>query len=71
MEVEDRGIGIAPEDQERIFGRFERAVSGRQYSGLGLGLWIARRLVEAHGGRILVRSAPGEGSTFAVELPAS
>ncbi|HET7825871.1 MAG TPA: ATP-binding protein [Anaeromyxobacter sp.] len=71
VEVEDRGIGIAPEDQERIFGRFERAVSGRQYSGLGLGLWIARRLVEAHGGRILVRSAPGEGSTFAVELPAS
>ena len=69
VEVEDRGIGIAPEDQERIFGRFERAVPGRRYPGLGLGLWIARRLVEAHGGVIRVRSAPGEGSTFTVELP--
>jgi signal transduction histidine kinase len=67
--VQDRGIGIAPEDQERIFGRFERAVSGRQYPGLGLGLWIAQRLVEAHGGSIGVRSTPGEGSTFVVELP--
>ena len=69
VEVEDRGIGIAQEDQERIFGRFERAVSGRQYAGLGLGLWIVRRLVEAHGGRVRVRSAPGRGSTFTVELP--
>jgi signal transduction histidine kinase len=69
VEVEDHGIGIAPGDQERIFGRFERAVSARQYSGLGLGLWIARRIVEAHGGRIRVRSAPGQGSTFTVELP--
>ena len=59
IEVEDRGIGIAPELQERIFGRFERAVSGRNYPGLGLGLWIVRRLVESHGGAIRVRSAPG------------
>ena len=71
LEVEDRGIGIAPADQERIFRRFERAVSSRNYAGLGLGLWIVRRLVEAHGGAIAVRSAPGEGSTFAVELPLS
>jgi len=69
LEVEDRGIGIAPADQQRIFGRFERAVSSRNYAGLGLGLWIVRRLVEAHGGDIAVRSAPGEGSTFAIELP--
>lgn len=70
LEVADGGIGIAPQDQERIFGRFERAVSGRHYGGLGLGLWIVRRLVEAHGGTIRVASAPGAGSTFTVELPA-
>jgi signal transduction histidine kinase len=70
LEVEDRGIGIAPELQDRIFGRFERAVSGREYPGLGLGLWIVRRLVEAHGGTIRLRSAPREGATFTVELPA-
>jgi signal transduction histidine kinase len=70
LEVADRGIGIAPEDQARIFGRFERAVSGRAYGGLGLGLWIVRRIVEAHGGAISLRSTPGEGSTFVVELPA-
>jgi signal transduction histidine kinase len=69
VEVRDGGIGIAPEHQERIFGRFERAVSSRNYAGLGLGLWIARRLVEAHGGTIRVRSAPGAGSTFTIELP--
>ncbi len=71
IEVEDHGIGIAPEDQERIFGRFERAVSGGSYAGLGLGLWIARRLAEAHGGTIQVRSAAGKGSTFIVDLPAA
>jgi len=70
IEVEDHGIGIAPEEQERIFGRFERAVSSRHFGGLGLGLWISRRLIEAHGGTIRVRSAPGQGSTFTVELPA-
>jgi signal transduction histidine kinase len=70
IDVEDRGIGIASEDHERIFGRFERAVPKARYGGLGLGLWIARRLVEAHGGTIRVRSALGEGSTFVVELPA-
>jgi signal transduction histidine kinase len=69
LEVEDRGIGIAPEHQDRIFGRFERAVSSRNYAGLGLGLWIARRLVEAHGGTIRVRSEAGKGSTFIVALP--
>ncbi len=67
--VRDHGIGIAPEDQARIFERFERAASVRHYGGLGLGLWIVRQVVEAHGGRIGVTSVPGEGSTFTVELP--
>jgi PAS domain S-box-containing protein len=67
--VRDLGIGIAPEDQARIFDRFERAASARHYGGLGLGLWIVRQLVEAHGGRIRVESRPGAGSTFTVELP--
>jgi signal transduction histidine kinase len=69
IEVADQGIGIAPADQARIFGRFERAVSARNYAGLGLGLWIARHIVEAHGGAIRVTSAMGVGSTFDVELP--
>ncbi|KFA93003.1 GAF domain-containing sensor histidine kinase [Archangium violaceum] len=67
--VKDNGIGIAPEDQARIFERFERAVNGQQFNGLGLGLWICREIIESHGGHILVRSVPGEGSTFTVELP--
>lgn len=67
--VTDRGIGIAPEDADRIFRRFERATSDRHYGGLGLGLWIAREIVEAHGGSIEVASTLGEGSTFTVRLP--
>jgi PAS domain S-box-containing protein len=67
--VRDRGIGIAPTDQRQIFERFERAVSSRNYGGLGLGLYIVRRIVEAHGGTIRVESTPGEGSAFRVELP--
>ncbi len=67
--VADQGIGIDAADQARIFGRFERAVSGRHYSGLGLGLWIVQQIIAAHGGGIRVASAPGQGSTFTVELP--
>ncbi len=67
--VSDRGIGIAPEHQDRVFGRFERAVPFQNFGGLGLGLYIAREIVEAHGGTIRVQSAPGSGSTFTVELP--
>lgn len=69
LRVRDHGIGIAPEDQQRIFQRFERAVSELHYGGLGLGLWIVRQTVEAQGGRIAVESAPGQGATFTVELP--
>jgi signal transduction histidine kinase len=69
VEVQDWGIGIAPEDAPRIFERFERAVSSRHYGGLGLGLFITRQLVEALGGRIVVASAPQQGSTFTVMLP--
>jgi signal transduction histidine kinase len=67
--VRDRGIGIAKAEQERIFAPFERVVSVRHYGGLGLGLYIARRIVDAHGGRITVESREGEGAAFTVELP--
>lgn len=67
--VRDRGIGIAPEQVERIFGKFERAVSDRHYGGLGLGLFIAQQILAAHGGEIRVGSEPGRGATFTVLLP--
>jgi PAS domain S-box-containing protein len=69
LEVTDHGIGIAPENLERIFGKFERAVSVRKYGGFGLGLYIVRQLVEAMGGAVDVESVSGEGSTFRVVLP--
>ncbi|WP_237079087.1 ATP-binding protein [Myxococcus xanthus] len=68
LTVRDEGIGIAPQHLPRLFGRFERAVSERNYGGLGLGLYITRTLVEAMGGRIHVESRLGRGSTFTVEL---
>jgi PAS domain S-box-containing protein len=64
----DEGPGIAPADQQRIFGQFERAAPASM-GGLGLGLWIASRIVDAHMGRIELASTPGEGSTFTVHLP--
>lgn len=68
--VRDHGRGIAQDEQARIFERFERAAE-RSAAGLGLGLWIARAIVEEHGGTIAVESAPGEGARFVVELPVS
>jgi signal transduction histidine kinase len=53
----------------KIFGRFERGVSAEHYPGLGLGLYISRHIVEAHGGTISVSSRPGAGSRFIIELP--
>jgi signal transduction histidine kinase len=69
LTVVDHGIGVSPEDRRRIFERFERAVSTRNYGGFGLGLWIAREVVEAHGGTLSVTDTPGGGATFTVELP--
>jgi signal transduction histidine kinase/CHASE1-domain containing sensor protein len=68
LTIRDQGIGISDVDQKRIFERFERAVSDRNYGGFGLGLWIVRRIIEAMGGTIHVESSPGEGATFTVEL---
>ncbi|BDG07735.1 PAS domain-containing sensor histidine kinase [Anaeromyxobacter paludicola] len=69
LAVIDHGIGIAPEHQSRVFDRFERAVSSVNFGGLGLGLYISREIVEAHGGQIRLESEPGEGTTFTVDLP--
>src|SRR5713101_1803906 len=71
LEVRDHGIGIDPADHARVFERFERAVSRKQFGGFGLGLWISRKIVEAHGGSISLISEPGVGCTFSVELPRS
>ncbi len=69
ISVTDHGQGLEPEDQRHIFERFYRPKSGRKEGGVGLGLFIARMLVEAHGGRIAVSSVPGRGSTFTFTLP--
>ncbi|WP_158501506.1 PAS domain S-box protein [Vitiosangium sp. GDMCC 1.1324] len=69
LHVRDEGIGIPHEHQSRIFERFERAVSERHYGGLGLGLFITRQIIRAHGGDIRVESTPGVETTFTVELP--
>jgi PAS domain S-box-containing protein len=67
--VHDDGPGIAAEDQERIFEQYERATGSNSQPGMGLGLWLARRIVTAHGGTVTVDSAPGSGATFNVVLP--
>jgi PAS domain S-box-containing protein len=69
LTVQDHGNGIPMEEQPRIFERFERAVSVRNYGGLGIGLWLVRQMVEALGGTIRVDSRAGAGATFSVELP--
>jgi Amt family ammonium transporter len=69
--VWDTGIGITPEDQVRIFEEFQQVetTAARQYEGTGLGLTLAQKFVELHGGRIWVESAPAQGSTFTFTLP--
>jgi PAS domain S-box-containing protein len=69
--VADQGIGISPEDQGRLFELFERLGSSSRAQGLGLGLVVCKRLVEAQGGQIRVESAVGKGSTFCFTLPMS
>ena len=71
LEVEDRGCGIDPRDLQRVFGSFTRGDSSdtRAHGGTGLGLALARSVVEAHGGRLTARSAVGRGTTFTVALP--
>ncbi|MDY7226500.1 ATP-binding protein [Hyalangium rubrum] len=69
LTVRDHGVGIPPEAQRRIFERFERERSAGQHAGFGLGLYIVRQLVEAHGGTIRVDSTPGDGAAFTVDLP--
>lgn len=71
LSVADQGIGIAPEDQARIFHRFERAISASHYGGLGLGLYIASQIVKQHNGHIGVKSQLGKETCFSIELPLS
>jgi signal transduction histidine kinase len=72
LEVSDTGIGVSPREAERMFERFFRAPSAvsNQVPGTGLGLYIARAIAEAHGGRISALSDVGQGTTFRIELPA-
>jgi two-component system phosphate regulon sensor histidine kinase PhoR len=69
--VQDQGIGIAPQDIPRLFDRFTQGdmSSTRAFGGVGIGLFVADQIVQAHGGRIDVRSVPGKGSTFTIHLP--
>lgn len=69
VSVEDEGKGISPQNVEKIFGRFERVSSGSEVSGMGLGLYISKQIIQDHGGLIYVESRPGRGAKFNVELP--
>lgn len=67
--IRDHGIGIAADDQDRVFRLFQRGVSPQDYTGLGVGLYITQRIIDAHGGAIQLKSQQGHGTTFTVELP--
>ncbi len=71
LDVQDRGIGMAPEQQARLFGRFEQVMAQHRGAGFGIGLWLSNRLVMGMGGSIDVSSSLGKGSTFTVTLPLS
>lgn len=69
VRVIDHGIGVAPEDRERIFQRFERGPTAPRSGGFGIGLWLSSKLVQAQGGTLTLRSEVGNGSTFILRLP--
>jgi signal transduction histidine kinase len=69
LTVVDHGIGIAPEKINRIFNKYERAVTADSYGGLGLGLFISRNIAEAHAGRMRASSEPGHGTSLSLDLP--
>lgn len=69
--VQDEGMGIPADKQEKIFERFERASDDPAVSGLGLGLYISKQIIESHNGRVFIESAPGKGSSFIVKFPLS
>jgi signal transduction histidine kinase len=72
VEVSDHGRGVHPDDVDRIFEKFGRGrdLSGRQAYGVGLGRYLTRRIVRAHGSDLTLRSVPGGGSAFSFELEA-
>jgi signal transduction histidine kinase len=69
LTVSDQGIGISEADQQRLFKPFERATDLHQGRSLGLGLYLVREIVNAHGGHVRLSSQPGAGTTVVVELP--
>jgi signal transduction histidine kinase len=69
LSVQDQGPGIAVENRERIFERYERLDPSLNTSGLGVGLYLSRMIVQGHAGRIFVEGAPAEGARFVVDLP--
>jgi PAS domain S-box-containing protein len=70
VEVQDNGIGISPENQKRLFRPYHQIEQDRkQFSGLGLGLAVSKQIIDAHGGKIWVKSQPGQGSTFSFSIP--
>ncbi|MCU4742495.1 PAS domain S-box protein [Natronoglomus mannanivorans] len=71
ISVHDEGVGIDPDEQDRVFEVFQRLHSRDEHSGTGIGLALCQRIVERHGGEMWVDSAPGEGATFSFTLPAA
>jgi signal transduction histidine kinase len=69
--VRDNGRGIDPHDHERVFELFRRGASAGDVEGVGIGLALSRRIVEAHGGELWLESAPGRGTTFFFTLPSN